>query len=135
MTSKYKWSHKSKVTKVPYYPTFETCADVIRYWPDAFPNLRRDKYNLGVARKTKSENYWYEDLREDTDPCTGLRWRLTLTMEYETIAQAMEGRAAPIDSPEISLRIWSSENGHGPWDPRIVSRVNQWYVVLDDAFT
>ena len=100
----------------------------MKYWPDCFPDLPEEKYDMIVERKTKSENYWWEDLRESTDPRSGLKWRLTVTMEYETFAQALEGRTHPIDdTPESSLRIWSSEDGHGPWDPRIVSQVNKWY--------
>eukprot|EP00012_Vannella_robusta_P014367 CAMPEP_0206210828 /NCGR_PEP_ID=MMETSP0166-20121206/17771_1 /ASSEMBLY_ACC=CAM_ASM_000260 /TAXON_ID=95228 /ORGANISM="Vannella robusta, Strain DIVA3 518/3/11/1/6" /LENGTH=413 /DNA_ID=CAMNT_0053632559 /DNA_START=1730 /DNA_END=2970 /DNA_ORIENTATION=+ len=124
---KYQWSHKCKVKNIPYYPSFETCRDVMKYWPDCFPDLPEEKYDMIVERKTKSENYWWEDLRESTDPRSGLKWRLTVTMEYETFAQALEGRTHPIDdTPESSLRIWSSEDGHGPWDPRIVSQVNKW---------
>jgi len=131
---KYQWSHKSKVTNVPYYPSFETCRDVMKYWPNCFPDLPEEKYDDIVERKTKSENYWWEDLRESTDARSGLKWRLTVTMEYETFAQALEGRTHPIDEPESSFRIWSTEGGHGPWDPRVVNKVNQWYERIVDEF-
>lgn len=54
-------------------------------------------------------------------------------MEYLTLAQALEGRVHPIDEPETSVRIWSTEGGHGPWNLRLVTEVNNWYQYLQDV--
>jgi len=124
----YEFSRKAKVEDVPYYPTFETCRDVLALWPNSLPNLPEYLYDNIVERKTHSENIWFEELREGTDFDTGIKWRLTMTMEYATFSQALEGRVPPEKgSVEISLRTWSPDGGTSPWNPKLRQIVNHWY--------
>lgn len=101
-------------------------------WPNCFPTLpeeykSNEVHRLGLGHYAE-DNIWWEEYRDGTDPDTGIKWRATITMQYENFAQAVNGRVAPLDdSVEISIRTWSTESGKGPWNPRLVQISNHWY--------
>lgn len=129
----YLYSKKGKIDDVPYYPIFETCGDVVALWPNSFPSLPKELYDLRILRDTLSENIWWEEYRDGTDPDTGIRWRITITMEYNTFPQALSGRISP-SNVEISIRTWSTNGGKGPWNPKLQQVVSHWYKDLYYAF-
>ena len=109
---------------VPYDPKISKCGDITALFPNAW-----DEKNPTKSAPTKSTTYWWL-YQHQGYMLNGAQYLSSFTVIYHDLQGAVKGNEQPSHSSEWSLRIWSTEDGMGPWDRNVLIDVERIYQTL-----
>jgi hypothetical protein len=132
---KHKYSRKSMVvSNVEFGQQLETCQQINEIYPNAFDQQDDDSKKV----KLHSTSYWWvksiEGFLPETDGWAGTHFKIAFTLIYDDEETARTGSVKPHGETEWSIRLWSSEDGHGNWEESVVEKMASTYVAMLEEF-
>lgn len=132
---KHKFSRKSMVvSNVEFGETIDTCQGLQQIYPHAYNEQEDDTQKVTLH----STSYWWvksiEGFLPETDGWEKTHFKIAFTLIYDDEESARTGAVLPHGETEWSIRLWSSEDGHGNWEEGVLKNMADTYVALLEEF-
>ena len=130
---KIKYSVEGRVY-VPFLSNFTTCRDVAKVFERIDEGTKSSKLDNELSTHDLFSGYWYEFEQHGflSDGIT--EYKTAITLEYRTLDEAVYAIGVPINSPEWSIRIFSTNHGTGKWSRFAIDDINHRYFDVLDFF-
>jgi len=110
----YKFNRKTKIKKLPNDYDIKTCGDIVELFPNALNDYKFNKN--GEVSLTKHDKYiWQYSFKGDDLYYGTTKYKFNWTLYYKSMEQALDPTEIPNESAEFSIRIYSINEGYGPW--------------------
>ena len=125
-----KWSRETRIM-FDFNIEFSTCEDIIKLYPDAFPNLPSNKHKNQV-NKASDQYWWFASFNGTLDGDTN--YEVSFTLRYHDRDAALQG-GTPISGSEWSIRLYTLNGGHtNDYNPAVQADIGSMYRKLFDIF-
>merc|ERR1712137_711818 len=139
---KYEWDvHPCKIKyslearlQVPFETDLKQCWELADMFPRAKQKIPEESLENYLTHNDLYTGWWYEFEQYGTLPDGITDYKTSITLEYSSKEDALDGNVTPIGTPEWSIRIWSSNHGTGQWYHPSVLDINRKYFKIVEFF-
>ena len=126
---KEKYSRETRIYNIENIHGLKTCGDIYYYFPDIFSkNVNEKEVNYS------SDEFWLViSYQTNLNNSSHYKFKSEITIRYENETGVLFGGFPP-KRGEFSYRIWSTYEGHGPFDTKFVDQAREWYSTLLQHF-